>query len=658
VYARAVAVLRELATRVIDRLRGTASGELPILAELGQISGPLLDDGVARARNAWGLSPFEVDVLVAVTAPDVDERFARAYGVLNGHPERTRPTFGSLLDWLGVKDDVRPRALAVLLGERPLRQLGIIELDGAGPITTRPMRAAFDVPARLLGLESSADAGVEPHRADALDRLVLADATRTYVTDLARATRLERPLVVVHGSAGAGRHALARAIAHSLGYAALAIRVDELATLGLARIERAARWHNAALVVEDPGDAPIPDPLATLDLPQVWVIGRRGVDRLPFGGREPYVLGAERPDAATREAMWTSALGREAIGVDLELVARRYRLGAGAIQRAAGAARAATRVAAVGDAAVDTARVIAACRTMASTDLETLAQRLPCKHRLADLVVSDATRRELDFALAWARHERLIFETWGMASRLPLGRGLACLFAGPPGTGKTMAAEIVGRELELDVYRVDLSRLVSKYIGETEKNLDRVFDLARAANAVLLFDEADALFGKRTEVRDAHDRYANIETGFLLQRIEVHDGITILTTNLRRNIDDAFQRRIHVIADFAMPGPGERARIWEQKLPPAEYRARDVDVPFVAERFELSGGLIRNAAVASTVFAAGRSSPVDMVTVLCAALREQLRAGRLVEPSQLGPWEASVRERIGRVGRPDRVSER
>jgi SpoVK/Ycf46/Vps4 family AAA+-type ATPase len=257
-----------------------------------------------------------------------------------------------------------------------------------------------------------------------------------------------------------------------------------------------------------------------------------------------------------------------------------------------------------------------------------------------DLVVPAETQRELELALAWGRHREWLSARSTEGHNMLAGRGLACLFTGPPGTGKTMGAQVLARAMELDLYRIDLSQVVSKYIGETEKNLTRVFDEARAANVVLFFDEADALFGKRTEVKDAHDRYANVETGFLLQRIEQHDGICILATNLRRNMDEAFLRRLHVVADFPMPGEGERRRIWQRHLPAARCLP-DIDLDFLARRFAVSGGEIRNAVVTAVLLSAGTAG-VAMRHLVIGLWRELRKAGRIVDAAELGPWAAAV----------------
>jgi SpoVK/Ycf46/Vps4 family AAA+-type ATPase len=221
---------------------------------------------------------------------------------------------------------------------------------------------------------------------------------------------------------------------------------------------------------------------------------------------------------------------------------------------------------------------------------------------------------------------------------LPRGRGVTALFAGPSGVGKTMAAEVVAGELGLNLFSIDLSGVVSKYIGETEKNLKRVFDAAEAAGAVLFFDEADALFGKRSEVKDAHDRYANVEVAYLLQRMEQFDGMAILTTNLRANVDEAFLRRLDAIVDFPLPEIDDRRRLWERNLSARVPRAGDIDLDFLAIRFTLSGGNIRNVAVGAAFLAAEAGRPLGMEDLVRETAREYRKLGRLCVEAEFGPW--------------------
>ena len=232
------------------------------------------------------------------------------------------------------------------------------------------------------------------------------------------------------------------------------------------------------------------------------------------------------------------------------------------------------------------------------------------------------------------RYRAQVYDTWGFDRKLSLGKGLNVLFAGPSGTGKTMAAEIMARELGLDLYKIDLSTIVSKYIGETEKNLARIFAEAETSNAILFFDEADALFGKRSEVRDSHDRYANIEISYLLQRMEEYDGVAILASNLSKNMDDAFVRRMRFTVEFPFPDEDSRRRIWEGIWPAETPRRPGLDLADMARRFDLPGGAIRNIAVAAAFLAADDGQAVGMGHLMRATQREYQKMGKLTTAAE------------------------
>jgi SpoVK/Ycf46/Vps4 family AAA+-type ATPase len=232
-------------------------------------------------------------------------------------------------------------------------------------------------------------------------------------------------------------------------------------------------------------------------------------------------------------------------------------------------------------------------------------------------------------------HRQRVLGDWGFDRKLSLGKGVNALFAGPSGTGKTMAAEIIANELGLDLYKINLAGVVSKYIGETEKNLDRIFTAAENANAILFFDEADALFGKRSEVRDSHDRYANIEISYLLQKMEQYEGIAILATNLRQNLDDAFVRRLAFTIHFPFPNETQRREIWTKTWPAAVPLGSDVDLDFLATQFKLSGGNIKNIALASAFLAAADGGVVSMEHLCHATQREYQKLGKVLSDAEL-----------------------
>jgi AAA+ superfamily predicted ATPase len=283
----------------------------------------------------------------------------------------------------------------------------------------------------------------------------------------------------------------------------------------------------------------------------------------------------------------------------------------------------------------------AAVRRLASGPLEQLTRRITPTRGWDDIVLSPDRKALLHTVVERYRHSSRVYDAWGFSPNP--SRGLVALFSGPSGTGKTLASEIIAGELGLDVFKLDLSSVVSKYIGETEKNLEQIFDAASAGNMVLFFDEADSLFGKRSEVKDARDRYANIEVSYLLQRLEAYDGLVVLATNFEKNVDDAFLRRIHVRVEFTMPGPDERRAIWEANLPPAAP-VDELDLDWLSERFELSGASIRNAAIHAAFAAAATGTDITMESAVLGVAHELRKMGRLLKDKDFGEYHTLVSE--------------
>lgn len=251
---------------------------------------------------------------------------------------------------------------------------------------------------------------------------------------------------------------------------------------------------------------------------------------------------------------------------------------------------------------------------------------------------------------AYLRHRDLVLSSWGYEAAIAGEQGIKVLFFGDSGTGKTMAARVLARELGLELYRIDLAAIVSKYIGETEKNLDRIFAAAQDSNAILFFDEADAVFGKRSEVSDAHDRYANIEVAYLLEKMETYTGAVILATNFRNNIDDAFLRRLDLAVEFPFPEVEQRRAIWRRLLPDAAPIAPDVDIEFLAGNFKLSGGSIRNCSLAAAFLAAEDGGPIEMRHFVRAVSFEYMKLGRLTLESDFDRFDDEIEAVEGPTG--------
>jgi SpoVK/Ycf46/Vps4 family AAA+-type ATPase len=335
------------------------------------------------------------------------------------------------------------------------------------------------------------------------------------------------------------------------------------------------------------------------------------------------------PDAEERQAAWANRLREGDVdlpGPELAELADRFRLGGDDVAEITAAARvmAAMRP---GTGRPDLRDLLQATRERSAWDARAVARRVAPRRQWEDLVVPADTLAQLRELCGRARQSRRVLRDWGFERRLALRGGATALFTGPSGTGKTMAAEVIAGALGLDLYKVDLSGVVSKWIGETEKNLDRIFRVAEGGNGVLFFDEADALFGKRSEVRDSHDRYANVEVSYLLQRMEEHEGVAILATNLRANLDEAFLRRLSFVVHFPFPGEAGRQRIWE-RVWPDDVPRQDLDLPRLARELPLTGGNIRNVAVAAAYLAADEGGPVRMEHVRRAVRREMQKMGK------------------------------
>ena len=603
---------------------------------------------LARAVECYGLTSFERDVALLALACELDDRYGRILASLEGDAKQRRPTVGTMLRLLAelVAGEWTSAQAALGPGCR-MFALGLLDFLGPGPHASREiaLRAAFWP--RLVG--QPVDSGFTLVRTTGaeLARLSLAAPLRAQVEAGVAAARRRSPsevVLVVAGPAGSGRDALAQGIAGALGRPAILVEPARLHDHDAHRdLVREAVWHDAVVIVRVDGDTDavtlarvaqaVPVPIIAIASEQL------AREAATITGRTALELGLDSPGYEARKGLWSYALARHAIEPSIDPTALAMRFAGGPGRITAAVAGAAARATARGNDQLRLADLEDASRRGPPSGA--LVQRLATPYVLDDLVVPATTRTELELLLAWARHGERVFGPGGSGSLARRREGGVALFSGPPGTGKTMAAHVIAATLRRDLWRIDLSQVVNKYIGETEKNLDRVFASADADGAILFFDEADAIFGRRTEVRDAHDRYANLETAFLLQRIEDHRGTVILATNLERNVDPAFLRRIPIVAEFPMPGPAERQEIWRRHLDPARL-APDVDLAALAARTAMSGGDIRNAAATAALLAESESMLIGMQHLVVGAFRELRKAGRLVSADDLGPWTRHV----------------
>ncbi|GAA2218929.1 ATP-binding protein [Micromonospora olivasterospora] len=607
-----------------------------------------------RARSAGGrvplrelaedfaLTPLDVELLLIALLPDLDQRYERLYGYLNDDVTRRRATTGLALGLCGVSP-VTGAARTHLAGAGPLVAGGLLLVEEDDrPFLTRSLRVPDRVTGHLLGQDGG------DGRADGLVRRVPRPADRQPVTDgLAAALRAGDRLVYLREEPGGAADELAAAALLAAGRSVLALDLDALCVdptpeEALAVVVRETRLRRAGLVVgpvdtldpaAGPAHARLLRRLTALPVP-VLLTGRLRWDPY-WADRSPLLVTAAPAGAAERIRLWRDALaGRSvklAADVDPERELSAYVLAPDQVRRAAVAA--AQQAVLDGSDRVTTRHVRAGVRSQNAAALAKLARRVEPAVGWDDLVLPAPARDQLTELALRIRHRDQVLSGWRLRPGGGRGRGVTALFAGDSGTGKTMSAEVVAADLGLDLYVVDLSTVVDKYVGQTEKNLERIFTEAAGVNGVLLFDEADAIFGKRSEASDAHDRYANLESAYLLQRMESFDGVAVLTTNLRANLDEAFLRRIDVVVDFPIPDVAQRRALWDRCLGVELPRADDVDLDHCARAFELSGGGIRSCAVSAGYLAAAAGTPVTMAMVMTAAQREYRKLGRLLLPA-------------------------
>jgi hypothetical protein len=652
-----------------DRFRGLHIDAAEVVRLLRRAPGePLLCAGVppgepfpcdtrlAALRDRYGLSAFDLDAVVIALAPELDLRYERLYAYLQDEVTKRRPTVDLVLNLLCTTAEERLLRRAHFQGDAPLvrgrllRPVPESAASSAPPLLARPLALDEQIVAHLAGcggLDARLASFAELVQLNAEEEdLAVADAYRGVVDVLASAAKEQFPLRVhLRGVPGAGQREVAETAARCAG------RVLLVADLGRAPVDffrrtdeahlllREAELRSAVCFVEgvdvllgherrDELDGFIRELGASSGV--VVLAGSRPWPPSPHSPAAVHCLPCPLPDASRRAELWLAELSRAGLrlpGPDLTALADRFRLTGPQIAESVRLARRPLVPDGLADASF-TGALFAAARTRTGHELGTLATRIDPKYRWADLVLPPDTLAQLRELCGRVMHREQVLTDWEFGTKLSLGRGVSALFAGPPGTGKTMAAEIVARELGIGLYRIDLSGTVSKWIGETEKNLDRIFGAAESANAALLFDEADALFGKRSEVRDAHDRYANIEVSYLLQKMESYDGIALLATNRIQNLDEAFLRRLGFVVRFPFPEEAERQQIWARVFPDRVPLAAPLDCAALARKFPLSGAEIKNIALAAAYLAAAAGTPVTTELVLRAVRREYEKAGR------------------------------
>jgi hypothetical protein len=622
-----------------DALRGLYISDEQALALAADPGKPPSPPALALAAERLGLDPLDHLVLALCAAPELDPRFGRLYAYL--HDDVTRKLASPRLAVELVADETLPpgEVLARFASGAPLACRGAIRLLSGDPATTladRQVKVADRLAAFLLGAVDlgDADAGTALRRVSPDQLTGRHEVTERLRLLLGADTRL--PLVACGPDAAAVLAAAAGTPVIVLGARQLE-RPDALADARLAAALQGAMVCLDGL--EDLSPVERGRLLGAIDesSDRTVLIGSSRRDAQALSDRAALCVDVRAPDFAERRRAW-----RHFSGVaDAHEVAAKFRLSIEQIRVAGEVSAIAAR--SRGERAPLPGDLDMGARHASSSRLGELATRLHPTYTWDDLVLPDRELDVLRSISAYLRHRDQVLSEWGYEATVSRAQGLKVLFAGESGTGKTMAAQVLGAELGLEMFRIDLASTVSKYIGETEQNLERIFSAADGSNAILFFDEADALFGKRSEVSDAHDRYANIEVAYLLQRMETYPGAVILATNFRRNLDEAFVRRLDFVIDFPFPEPVDRHRIWQRVLPPAAPVADDVDLDFLATRFKLSGGAIRNCSLAAAFSAADESTRIEMRHLVRAVAREYGKQGRLTLEADFERFYPDVR---------------
>jgi AAA+ superfamily predicted ATPase len=631
-----------------DSLRGLYISDEQALSLAAGEAAVEADARMAIAADRLNLDALDTAVLTVCAAPELHRRYGFLYAYLQDDVTRRLASPRLVADLLAGEGVERHDVLACFAPGAPLPSSGALRLlvpEGPTPLADRPVKVSDRLAAFLLG----SDQGLGDAAAPVPLRRVAAQPTASGRQDaiaevarlLAAPTRL--PLVVCGPDAGA-------IVATAAQIPLLLVDVHDLERPEvMADATLAAALEGRLLCLDGLEDLKPADRTRLLRAiderrERTVVVGRTRGEALALSDRTALLVEVPMPSFGERRSAWEQFSGV----ADAEDVAAKFRLSieqiraAGEVSRIAASSR--------GAPAPDADELDMGARYASVSRLGELAARLDHAYHWDDLVLPERQRDLLRSISAYLRHRDRVLSEWGYERTVARTQGLKVLFAGESGTGKTMAAQVLAAELGMELFRVDLATVVSKYIGETEKNLERIFTAADGSNAILFFDEADALFGKRSEVSDSHDRYANIEVAYLLQRMEAYPGAVILATNFKRNIDDAFIRRLDFVIDFPFPEAEDREKIWRLVLPSEAPVDADVDIGFLATQFKLSGGAIRNCSLAAAFQAADEDASIEMRHLVRAVAQEYSKQGRLTLEADFERFHDLVRARSSNSG--------
>jgi hypothetical protein len=648
---QAIAEVREEVESSLDRKASVSSqnhGKSASAPQSAQLQPP---SALESLCSIFQLSSFERKILLMCAGVELDSSLTDLVGRIHHDDRRRQPTFGLAL---GAFSDAHWSALSPA---RPLRYWQMIEVAPGDSLTGASLCIQERVLHYLAGVQYLDERlrhhfrPVAPPEKIVPTHSMMADDIASIWYEAGQQGRL--PVIELCGDGRTSKKAIAAAAAERFGLQLHSLSAWNLPHLGASELanllrlwEREAILNSSALLLEcDDGDSPESFPAGAISSLVEWVrspliISARTSRQASFRSIVPFDV--VNPTPLEQAELWRGALEPSFpnLNGEVDALVSQFSLNPSAIHSAAGQVIGNVHKAAEtseGKAVHDLGgRLWDACRVQARPRLEGLAQRIPPAAGWDDLVLPERQKDILRQVAVHVRQRPKVYHSWGFAAKGSRGLGISALFAGPSGTGKTMAAEVLAGELRLDLYRIDLSQVINKYIGETEKNLRRVFDAAEEGAAVLLFDEADALFGKRSEVKDSHDRYANIEVSYLLQRMEAYRGLAILTTNRKSALDQAFLRRIRFVVDFPFPEIEQRAEIWRRAFPESTP-TEGLHIERLA-RLNAAGGHIKNIAMGAAFLAADANQPVRMAHLLAAARSEFAKLEKPLTDTEIAGW--------------------
>ena len=633
-----------------------------------------------RLVTEFALSSIEQDILLLAIAPEIDLKYETLFAYLNNDVTRKWPTFGLALRVAAGITGQGTEVRGCLLPEAKLFGSGLLQpVNAAGdrrswlatafaaaPPVSQYLANAASLDPRLAPFVQLQDVSLDWQRLsiDAEVKNALYNFSRRMVTAKSR-----WPAVVLAGARGVGRAQAAEAVCRELGISSLLrIDLDALRASGenpnelIKALLLQQRLHGAGLYLTgfeslfDNEHKPLPDArrlvkLMTAAKGPMFILCGPSTPWRELLGTEPAVyFGFDLPDYAMRLQLWQKAVHTRDANIadaELEALADRFVLTPTQISSALESACNSEYLSEPDSVvALRAATLFEAARAQSDQSLGSLATKVKTLHGWDDLVLPRSPLQRVKEIAAAIRHRHVVYSEWGFDQRIATGLGLKILFSGASGTGKTMTAGVIAADLGLDLYKIDLSGIVSKYIGETEKNLDRIFHAAESSNAIVFFDEADALFGKRSEVNDAHDRYANIEVAYLLQKIEEYEGVVILASNLSKNIDLAFARRMHYVVEFPLPDEIHREKLWRGMFPAAVPLGEDVDFKFLSKQFPIAGGDIRNVALEAAFLAAQDGKIVTMKQLAKALARQMMKQGKVPSATDFKQYHGLIDEGV------------